>query len=84
MDWQWLADRAPWSPYPRTIDVTHTDDGGGTCANTSFFAFGYIWGAHAQVGPGTFRQLDRTHGVLNGVTFTGGVLRFSDLECDIR
>jgi len=64
--------------------VARTDDGNGDCANTEFFAFGYVWGARAQVGPGTFRQLDRTHGVLNGVTFTGGTSRFSSLECVIR
>jgi hypothetical protein len=74
----------PWlSRYPRTTEVTRADDGSGSCANTTIFAFGYMWGAGAQVGPGIFRQVDRTHGVLNGVMFTGGVSRFSDLECAI-
>lgn len=78
--WQ-VVQVVPWSPYPKEAQVTRTDDGDGNCRNTTIFAFGYVWGADAQVGPGTFRQLDRTHGVLNGVSFTGGVSQFSDLEC---
>jgi hypothetical protein len=85
MDWHWLTDRMPLSlTYPRTTQVTRTDDGNGACRNTTMFAFGYVWEADAQVGPGTFRQLDRTHGVLNGVRFTGGVSRFSSLNCVIQ
>jgi hypothetical protein len=76
-----VVDVVPWSLYPRTTQVTSADDGNGTCGNTTIFAFGYVWGADAQVGPGTFRQVDRTHGVLNGVMFTGGISRFNRLDC---
>jgi hypothetical protein len=79
--WQ-VVDVVPWSLYPRgETRVTTTDDGDGKCANTSILALGRWWGADGQVGPGTFRQVDRTHGVLNGVTFHFG---FSDLGCRIH
>jgi len=81
--WQ-VVDRVPWSPYPRTTVEAVNPDTVCPANPVEFVAFGHRWQGPptSRSELGTFRQVDRTHGVFNGHSFSVAP-GFNDLNCSI-